>query len=286
MKDALYQPELLLRIAVDDAASDTPFSKKFGLSSWDEVRRLYDAARGYGFSVCGFAFHVGSGCRDYNQYKRAIGLTDSYWGKLKGLGAKDLHTIDIGGGFRAGESFFVGAANAIKEGLHELDAAKGANLIAEPGRFFATPSHDLFVRVIGKKPGIGGKGWRYTLDESVYGQFSCIPFDGQKPPFARLGTDKRAKAPGVLFGRTCDSLDVICYGSELEELAVGDWLYFPWMGAYTTVTSSEFNGFPKPTMIYTSDYIMPETCHWPRTLANSITWQKDIEYALETRSKI
>ena len=26
----------------------------------------------------------------------------------------------------------------------------------------------------------------------------------------------------------------------------GDWLLFPNMGAYTSVTSSEFNGFPRP----------------------------------------
>jgi hypothetical protein len=32
----------------------------------------------------------------------------------------------------------------------------------------------------------------------------------------------------------------------MEELNVGDWLYVPDMGAYTTATSTEFNGFPKP----------------------------------------
>jgi hypothetical protein len=32
----------------------------------------------------------------------------------------------------------------------------------------------------------------------------------------------------------------------MEDLEVGDWLYFPLMGAYTSATASEFNGFPKP----------------------------------------
>ena len=168
-------------------------------------------------------------------------------------------------------------------------------MIAEPGRFFATPSHDLFVRVIGKKPGVGSKGWRYTIDESVYGQFSCIPFDGQKPPFARVRLnsnggapeeDERQFTPAVIFGRTCDSLDVICYSSTMEELEIGDWLYFPWMGAYTTTTSSEFNGFPKPQIIYTSDFVMSEVSQWPNTISESLRWQNGIKYALETRSKI
>jgi ornithine decarboxylase len=140
------------------------------------------------------------------------------------------------------------------------------------------------VKVIGKKPGSGsssgsgsGSGsWRYTIDESVYGQFSCIPFDSQRPRFARIGADKRWKAPGIVFGRTCDSLDVICYGSEMDELEIGDWLYFPWMGAYTSVTSSEFNGFPKPQAIYSSSVVIDM----------DLSWQKGIEYALETKSRI
>ena len=291
MKGLSYMPELLFRLAVDDSASDTPFSKKFGLEDIDDVKRLYEAAIAQGFRVSGFSFHVGSGCRDFKQYSRAIAKVDSFWGTLLGLGAKDLHTIDIGGGFRAGETFFSPAASEIKKGIASLDAARKANIIAEPGRFFAAPSHDLFVRVIGKKPGLkSSKGWRYTIDESVYGQFSCIPFDGQQPPFARLKMnteeDERRKVPGVIFGRTCDSLDVICGSSEMEELEVDDWLYFPWMGAYTTVTSSEFNGFPKPQAIYSLTNRLPEVARWPGTLGKNLVWQKNIEYALETRSRI
>lgn len=291
MRDRTYMPELMFRLAVDDSASDTPFSKKFGLQNWDEVKRLYNFAVDRGFRVRGFSFHVGSGCHDVSQYVRAIDKVDSFWGKLLGLGAKDLRTIDIGGGFLANEYKFASAAAAIKKGVAKLNFAKGANIIAEPGRFFAAPSHDLFVQVIGKKPGLGnGTSWRYTIDESVYGQFSCIPFDGQKPPFARISLDKkkveRRKTPAVMFGRTCDSLDVICYGSEMEELEIGDWLYFPWMGAYTTVTSSEFNGFPKPLGIYEYDNKTPNIAEWPNTIYEDLSWQKGIEYALETRSRI
>ena len=120
-------------------------------------------------------------------------------------------------------------------------------MIAEPGRYFAQPSQDLFVKVIAKKP--SHNGWRYVIDESLYGYFSCIAFDQQKPAWFRVpnsDTDvTREKTEGILFGRTCDSLDMIAMG-QMETLEVGDWLYFPLMGAYTSVTSSEFNGFPKP----------------------------------------
>lgn len=291
MKSRAYTPELLIRVAVDDKGSDLPFSNKFGVDSTESVLGLYSAALGLGFSVRGFSFHVGSGCHDMGQYTRAIKLVDHYWALLKGRGAKDLRTIDIGGGFRSSEHFFAAAAKGIRSGLEALDSSKGCEVIAEPGRFFAAPSHDLFVKVVGKKPGLGGVGWRYTIDESVYGQFSCIPFDGQKPPFARIVTEAEEKKPrkktkAIIFGRTCDSMDVISYGSEIEELEIGDWLYFPWMGAYTTVTSSEFNGFPKPPVIYSTNKHIPDHANWINTCSPILNWVKGAEYALETKCKI
>ena len=35
----------------------------------------------------------------------------------------------------------------------------------------------------------------------------------------------------------------------MEELNVGDWLWFPQMGSYTNATANEFNGFPKPNTL-------------------------------------
>jgi ornithine decarboxylase len=96
--------------------------------------------------------------------------------------------------------------------------------------------------------------WRITVDESVYGAFSNIPFDGQKPVLERVDpTYRRAIAktrPTLVFGRTCDSGDLIAESADLPEVGVGDWLRVRNMGAYTTVTASEFNGFPKPRCIY------------------------------------
>jgi len=44
----------------------------------------------------------------------------------------------------------------------------------------------------------------------------------------------------------------------MEELMEGDWLRFTNMGTYTTVTRTEFNGFPKPPMLELDDLPNPE----------------------------
>jgi ornithine decarboxylase len=241
------------RLLVEDKNSIMPFSRKFGFAP-EKVTDLSIYAKNKGIALKGVSFHVGSGCEDPNQYKAAINLAMS---SLKTMKAHEhpATTIDIGGGFMADQALFEQYARVIRCGMAQSSFGLAKELrpqfIAEPGRFFATNSFDLFVQVIGKKPSLTGDGWRYTIDESLYGQFSCIPFDHKKPTWLRvpIGYHKeppRKKVKGTLFGRTCDSLDMIAQAAEMEELEVGDWLWFPNMGAYTSVTASEFNGFPRP----------------------------------------
>lgn len=242
----------LLRILVEDENSLMPFSRKFGLS----VEKAGDVARyaaSQGIPLKGVSFHVGSGCLDPNQYKKAIKQSHTVITTLNTSG-HDADMVDIGGGFFSNKEQFETYAHKIRSSMYQYDK-RPLKYIAEPGRFFAESAFDLFVQVIGKKPNALTGGWRYTIDESLYGQFSCIPFDHKKPQWVRIPTsyenrDKaaRKRVKGTLYGRTCDSLDMIADSKDMEDLEVGDWLWFPNMGAYSSVTASEFNGFPKPPL--------------------------------------
>ena len=251
-----WQGSALVRIAVSDKGSKMPFSFKFGANQ-EEVEEIckYSA-----IPISGVSFHVGSGCQDASQYTDAIQYAT---GPIFDIIRKYKHNIkilDIGGGFSGNKQEFQLAASAIREGLDSMH--QEIQVIAEPGRFFAQSAQDLFVKVIGKKKGLNGNGWRYIIDESLYGYFSCIPFDHQIPAWFRIPgnseEEPREKEEGILFGRTCDSLDVIAKG-KMERLEVGDWLYFPLMGAYTSSTASEFNGFPKPHLINDTKKQLPDS---------------------------
>ena len=242
----------LVRVAVGDKGSKMPFSVKFG-ATIQEVEEICKVSK---IPLVGASFHVGSGCYDVTQYTEAMKYlaTDVFDILKKYKFIPKL--LNIGGGFSANPDEFQSAAAAIHNGLDLVKAS--TKVIAEPGRYFAQPSQDLFVKVIAKKPGLNG--WRYVIDESLYGHFSCITYDHQKPPWIRVKLDDnevpRGKEEAILFGRTCDSLDVIGKGM-MEILEVGDWLYFPMMGAYTSSTASEFNGFPKPDIIVDNDKRLP-----------------------------
>jgi len=249
-----WKGSAFLRVSVEDKGSKMPFSVKFGASK-DEVTQIASSSR---IPITGVSFHVGSGCQNPLQYKDAIAYAGGEVFNILRRYKHNPKVIDIGGGFSSDPEVFLKTANIIQDTIKYMPTYR--SLIAEPGRFFAQPSQDLFVKVIAKKPGLNGKGFRYVIDESLYGHFSCIPFDHQTPPFIRIPVNNERRGinytDAILFGRTCDSLDVIAKG-KMQELEVGDWLYFPLMGAYTSATASEFNGFPKPDLLEDDCELLP-----------------------------
>jgi ornithine decarboxylase len=257
LAEAQWDGEVLVRLLVRDGGSKQPFGKKFGApQEW--LPAMYSVAKANKLNMVGYSFHVGSECQDPLQYKHAIMDCKA----AEAIARKynfNTRIVDVGGGFLPNADAFKAVAKTIAEAtkLHFSDPA--VKIIAEPGRFLAQPTHTLYTTVIGKKPvwpppkSATEPAWRITVDESVYGTFSNIPFDGQKPvlervkPIAHSGETKR---PTIVFGRTCDSGDLISSSALLPDLQVGDVLRVRNMGAYTTVTASEFNGFPRPSKIY------------------------------------
>jgi ornithine decarboxylase len=270
-----WRPEVLIRLAVDDNKSRSPFSIKFGAERW-AWREILEQIKKRGLKYGGLSFHIGSTCTDPEQWGKAIDLCQEFSVTTK----MRPRIVDIGGGFV--DNMFEGAAESIQSAQKRWkNIEPPEKWIAEPGRFFSGPSHTLYSPIIGKKRGPGGNGWRYTLDESIYGQFSCIPFDHATPHWIHIGTGGRGHVAnttkGFLFGRTCDSLDMIAYSEKMPDMNVGDWLCFPGMGAYTSASASEFNGFPLPYKYYKDDgWICPR----------SIIPNNDIIFPVETRSKV
>lgn len=236
--------QALIRLKVPDAASAQPFSRKFGAPlSW--VPDILHALRSAKIQHAGWSFHVGSLCGQPKQFSGAIELC----AEASAIAGSDPHIVDIGGGFIPDPEQFAAAAAEIRDTQRLFSTH--TQWIAEPGRFMSSPVATLYVTVIGvKKRSDGGK--IYTIDESVYGTFSNIPFDGQKPTYRLMDPDAagRPQIQATLFGRTCDSADCLAENIELPELRVGDILEVKNMGAYTLVSASQFNGFPMATRRY------------------------------------
>jgi len=89
-----------------------------------------------------------------------------------------------------------------------------------------------------------GQLWHY-LDDGVYGSYSNVMTEDVHPPIIALREltgDAVTNEAVTLAGPTCDSADVIARDYPMPSLEVGDIVVSPMMGAYTSVTSSRFNG--------------------------------------------
>jgi ornithine decarboxylase len=231
----------VLRIHVDDkGGSRVPLNKKFGFSI-NSVKSLLDSK-----PIYGLAFHVGSDCTSLASYQSAFDTVREFVDAFKHHPRFFPRVLDIGGGFSgnsANDCFFVNRlAPLIRQ---EVSTLPFERVIAEPGRFFGEESCSLHVPIIGRKTLPDGTEC-ITVDESVYGIFSGVLFDGFKPVFT---SEKQGELQTyTVFGRTCDSADCIAVDVRLpSSLEEGDILEVKSIGAYSYVSASEFNGFPRPS---------------------------------------
>ena len=95
----------------------------------------------------------------------------------------------------------------------------------------------------------------YYMNDGVYGSFNCKLFDHYSPVGGPLHSDGGAVPhfPCTVWGPTCDGLDQVEEQTSMRKMDVGEWLYYPNMGAYTCVSASNFNGFEKPKLYYFVD---------------------------------
>jgi len=255
--------ELVLRILPDDSRSIMRFGTKFGASP-SICKNLLLQAKDLGLNVIGVSFHVGSGCLDPTAFADAVKLARTIFDEAEDIGY-NFSLLDIGGGFPGVDDLDIpiNFPNIAKIMGPVIDQFFPANVrvIAEPGRYFAAATHSLAVSVFARRkvdlentPAdlSAAPNFLYYVNDGVYGSFNCIFFDHahpmpkllfEKPTNSRLFSSK-------IFGPTCDSLDVVVKEILLPKLEVGDWIVFPYMGAYTSAAASEFNGFRKTQKYY------------------------------------
>jgi ornithine decarboxylase len=261
----LYHPDakVVIRIKVDDSQSMCKFSCKFGLEL-DEVDKVLRIAKQAELDVVGVSFHVGSNCGSVGQFESAISDARKVFDKAREVGYK-MNLLDIGGGFPGdiseGNDNFEKMATQIKISLEShfnRDDFPDLIVIAEPGRYFASASHILVLRVIGKKKVVDKTTrevtFKYTLNDGVYGSFNCIQFDHAKPVILPYNERDGKTYKCVVYGPTCDSVDTISEDCQLPELAISERVYVPNFGAYTTAAASNFNGFQKTPCVYVCVY--------------------------------
>jgi ornithine decarboxylase len=238
---------LLVRLAYRSPHAKSDLSTKFGVGAF-EAEHLVARARERGIPVGGFSFHVGSQLDDPARFAAAITETLALMDRLESSLGVRFDTLDIGGGFPVGYDAAVTPLEDLAAIIRPLLEPRAGRLriLAEPGRVMVAESMTLVTSVVGIAERSDGR-W-YYLDDGLYGAYSNVLTEDVHPlifaasEIAGRDTDAATHRWATLAGPTCDSTDVIAREALLPDLAVGDLLVSPAMGAYTVVTATRFNG--------------------------------------------
>jgi ornithine decarboxylase len=237
---------LLIRVSFSSPDARVDLSRKFGCEP-GAAADLMKLAAELRIKLDGLSFHVGSQAADPAMFIEAIARCR----ELVAIALQTGHAfgiLDIGGGFPVDylqrsmpiEQFCAPILSA----LQQLPAAM--RVIAEPGRYIAAPAAISVTSVMGRA--LRGGRWWYYLDDGLYGSYSGQVYDHALYPVEALARGGET-FPSVLAGPTCDSIDVISENLQLPKLEVGDLIVGRSMGAYTWASASEFNFFPRATVL-------------------------------------
>jgi ornithine decarboxylase len=234
--------KLYLRIDTPNIGSDWPLGGKFGAHP-AETREIVALASRMKADLAGVAFHVGSQCRNPENWRVGIEKARTVFDLMLKAGLNP-RLLNIGGGFPVRHVKPIPSIEVIGEVVNRALEAfpPEVKVIAEPGRYMVSDAGYFVCRVIGTATR-AGKRWMH-LDAGLFGGI-IETTEGLK---YKIRTDRSGPdIPWNVAGPTCDSIDVVMRDELLpSDIEEGDYVYLKNAGAYTTAYASNFNGFPLP----------------------------------------
>jgi ornithine decarboxylase len=231
-----------LRIATPNIGADWPLAGKFGAGSGD-AREIVALAAKLGADLAGVTFHVGSQCRNPENWRVALEKARALFDVMAKAGLKP-RLLNIGGGYPVRHVKPIPSVEVIGEVVNEGLKAfpEEVQVIAEPGRYLVSDAGYFVCRVLGTATR-AGKRWMHW-DAGLFGGV----IESSEGLRYRIRTDRSGPdVPWTVGGPTCDSVDVVMRDEPLpSDLQEGDFIYIRNAGAYTTAYASQFNGFPLP----------------------------------------
>jgi len=242
--DKNKKAQLLFRISVPNNGSLWPLSDKFG-SPKKFWKKIYSFMQSNRLQLAGLTFHVGSQCENDKNWHKAMKLVKQATLLAKKYGLHP-YVLNIGGGFPIDLGRKISSIDKIFGIIDSyIQQYKKYNIeftefYAEPGRFIVGEAGVLETEIIGIAERDEGK-WVFLNCGVFNGMMEVI--DGITYPMTFSSNKELEKV--TLCGPSCDSMDRL-YVAKIPSPKSKDKIFFHGTGAYTTVYSSNFNGFKSP----------------------------------------
>ncbi|MDV6342982.1 type III PLP-dependent enzyme [Nitrosomonas sp. Is37] len=237
--------KLYLRIDTPNIGSDWPLAGKFGTHLAD-IKEIINEAVSLSADLAGVTFHVGSQCRNPQNWRVGIERAKNVFADMRQAGLRP-RLLNIGGGYPVRHVKPIPSIEVIADVINAAiaDLPEEIRIMAEPGRYLVSDSSCFVCRVVGTATR-NGKRWMYW-DAGIFGGIIEVS-EGLR--YEILTKRTGSNIPWSIAGPTCDSVDVLMHDELLpEDIQEGDFIFIPNAGAYTTAYASNFNGFPLPDVL-------------------------------------
>jgi diaminopimelate decarboxylase len=244
--------DVLIRVTPDvrgethDHISTGQADSKFGFAMADAPAAIARVESVTGLRLMGLHAHIGSQLLELDPFRREVS-------ELARLG--DYPVWDLGGGLGVRYTAEEPAPPSIESYVQTLVAAARAHGMVEPGRrLLIEPGRALVANAcvtlytvesvkqnVSRWVGVDG-GMSDNLRPMLYG----APYEAHVAD--RIGGATEC----VLAGKHCESGDVIVRCTLLDDPRPGDVIVTPATGAYGHAMASNYNGVPRPPVIFCS----------------------------------
>ncbi len=245
--------EIAVRLAVPNNRAAIDLSSKFGVAA-EDADAVLTAARAKAGRV-GLSVHTGSQNADPGSFVQAAAAM-AVLARRHG----PMSSFNLGGGLPVAylpdedfdlSAYFRAIDTAIDKHLRPW-LAPGGSIVLELGRAVVAECAELLIPVLARETRQGRRC--LYIDDGIFTSFSDAVIHGWRHPIGAAGRGGRPLssrlAEFLVFGRTCDSGDVLGIVPLPEDIDEGDALHVPKAGAYMDCQGSEFNGFARPAYVF------------------------------------
>lgn len=222
----------------------------FGLedgSAAEAVSRVMDSER---LELVGLHCHIGSQIFEIEPFRLAVEA-------LATIAGEWCRVVNLGGGL--GISYLTGDDPPgieeyvdLKVGAVRESFGEEVKILVEPGRSLVGTA-GLTVYTIGTVKEIPGVRTYVAVDGGMSDNLRPMLYDARYEAVLADRPEREGDTAVTVAGSHCESGDILIRDVSLPEPAVGEILVIPATGAYGYAMANNYNGMPRPPVIFLED---------------------------------
>ena len=236
---------------------------KFGFNMRDDwaFNCVKDVIAAENVHLTGLHMHIGSQIFALHSFKEAIEVMIELMARIKSTYGYEIKELDVGGGLGIAytaedkpstiEDFAECVTSAVKEYCAKYDVEL-PRLLTEPGRSLVA-SAGVTLYTVGILKTLPGVRKYVAVDGGMSDNIRTALYHAEYEPVIANKAGQPRTEIVTLAGKHCESGDAVVIDMPIQHPEIGDIVCVFGTGAYCYTMSSNYNGQPRPAIVFVKD---------------------------------